>query len=106
MPRSPSKPALYPKVRDLFDRYTKGPNPQTSLAEIVERSGLGKSTVGELARGNLKGLDPQVANELVRWVPFTMAELMEAYGFNIKFRPTERLPEGFAGNYPLTDRTR
>ena len=66
------------------------PLTQGELARLVP--GWSRTTLGAVELGETKTIPPRVANELVKVIPVTMAELVRAMGYDLPVRQTPLEP--------------
>lgn len=68
--------------------------------ELGDLSGLGRGVVGRIARGEIQRPAPEQANRLVPHLPITMAQFLEACGYNVGVRPADLLPKDLVERWP------
>jgi hypothetical protein len=67
-----------------------------SIGEFGERSRFGRQVAGRIVRGEVQTVAPDQANVIVRVLPITMEQLLEAVGYEIAITPQRRVPQALA----------
>lgn len=62
-----------------------------TIDELGERSKLGRQATGRIVRGEIQRLAPEQANRIAPHLPITMAQILEACGYNMSATQPQRV---------------
>ena len=93
----PAKPYKNERVAALL----RGALDQTEMTieELGVTTKLGRGPAGALVRGEVRRIAPEQANELARRLPVTVAQILEAYGYDLSVTKQQRVPRELAESW-------
>lgn len=91
MPRERNKPPISARIAALITGAME--RQHLNAQELGASTRLGAATIGRLSRGESKSVSPAQAVALVRELPITMDDILEAMGYPVGASRGARIPQ-------------